>query len=190
VATLYRPHRTKREAIESGWVGPADVAHPEARELLQTLMNADHIDCQFAALDGLSRIGLAVGSTGVHLICHRVDREGSGGGCDPATAVRALEVLPQLVTEGCSDSGSCEVALEAARNALSRGRCESVRAAATVAIQKISDSVHGISASPFQVVQKVSAWDRNSCFRCNKPGHWSATCTEVVRNCGEGYLHP
>jgi hypothetical protein len=190
VATLHRPHRTKREAIQNGWVGPVDVANPEARELLQTLMNADRVDCQLTALGGLSRLGPTVGSTGVHLICHfvdrichLVDREGSGGGADPATAVRALEVLPQLVTAGCIDSGSCEVVLEAARNALSRGNCESLRAAATAAIQKISDSVHDISASgtdALQAIQKVSTWDRSNCFRCNKPGHWSAACTEDI----------
>jgi hypothetical protein len=206
VATPYRPHRTKLDAIDNGWVGPADVAKPEARDLLQALLGTDRVDHQLAALDGLCRIGPAVGSTGVHLICHLVDQKRSGG-VDPATVVRALEVLPQLVTRGCSDNGSCEVVLGTAHNALSRGSCWVVRAAATAAIQTISGWVHGNGAlcpeplNPSDACgpchscgnegdhletmcpqrraaeAKVGTWDRKNCFRCNKPGHWSAACT-------------
>jgi hypothetical protein len=213
VATLHRPDRTMLEAIQNGWVGPADVANSEARWLLQVLLDTPRVDFQLEALDGLSRIGPAVGSTGVLLICHFANR-GSDlhwrkNGLDPAAAARAFEVLPQLVTQGCSgDTGSCKVVLETARKALSRGSCWDVQTAATAAIQKISDAVHGISASSMdpldpsnacdpcpscgknghleaacpqrraaQAIQRVNAWDRRNCFRCNKPGHWSATCT-------------
>jgi hypothetical protein len=138
VPTLYRPHRSTLEEIQKGWVGPADVVKSEARELLQELFATNRVDCQIAALDGLSRIGPAVGSTGVHLVCHVINQERSGG-VDAATAVRALEVLPQLVTGGCADSGSREVALETARNACSRGSW--VQAAAAAAIHKISGAI-------------------------------------------------
>jgi hypothetical protein len=137
--TPYRPYRVKKDEIQAGWVGPANVAKPEARALLEALMGTNRVDRQLAALDGLSRIGPVVGSTGVHLVCHVIDQAQAGSGSvDPATAVRALEVLPQLVTGECNDSASCEVALETARNACSRGTWN-VREAATAAIQKISD---------------------------------------------------
>jgi hypothetical protein len=180
VATLHRPDRTLLEAIQNGWVGPADVANSEARWLLQVLLDSPRVDFQLEALDGLSRIGpAAVGSTGVHLICHFANRgsdlQRRSGGLDPAAAARAFEVLPQLVTEGCSgDTGCRKVVLETARKALSRGSCWDVQTAATAAIQKISDSARGISTSHVDPLHPKKACD--PCRSCGKNGHLEAAC--------------